>query len=339
MQRTPQLLSRSVRSFLKLAETLSYSEAAKSLEITQPALTLQIQKLEAELGEGVRLFERGRGGVLLTPAGTAFLGHTSIAKQELEYAAQAVDLVRGMKRGTLRIGYSQGHLDLISDVVSDLLREWPGLTISVTETMARRVRELILEGTLDVGIAYDWQPSEKIDVTLAAPTPLTLVVPETHSLVGKRIRDVVASLSGTPFILLQSGLAVRRTIDLYMVRQRLEPRTVLETDDAALIFSLVRKGIGVTIFPVTPATDLRGLKTMALPDSEPQATALLSRKGIDHPAVREFIQAVVAKLGDEVKGSQRRAADPSREGGSHGDAAARDPRKGRPRGHKTGPSD
>ena len=288
----PQLLSRPLKAFIKLAETLSYGDAAKALEITQPALTQQIKKLEEELGD-VRLFDRGRGGVELTPVGEAFLAYAHRAKQELEFGAEAVDASRGLQRGTLRVGYSQGQLDLVSEALQALMDKEPGLTVSVNETMAVRVGELVLEGRLDVGLAYNWQASDKLEVRpLEPPVELVLVVHKEHRLAGSpRLKDI-RILEGEPFILLQGGLAVRRTIDSYAASRNFRPRVVVETDDAQMIFSLVRENKGVTLFPVTPYTALGPLVTVPLPSPATQTIAVLSRKGVDHPTVRLFIETI-----------------------------------------------
>jgi len=304
----PQLLSRPLKAFIKLAEALSYGEAAEALGITQPALTQQIVRLEQELGD-IRLFDRGRAGVRLTEAGKEFLAYAHRAKQELEFGAEAVDAIRGLQRGTLRVGYSQGQLALVSAVLEDLMKEIPGLTVSVTETMAVRVGELILEGRLDVGLAYNWQASEKLVVTPLDPVELVLVVHEDDPLARRgQVKDLKEELAEEKFILLQGGLAVRRTIDAYMTEQGFAPRVMLETNEAEMIFSFVRKKRGITLFPVTPARDLTSLSTISLPSPPTQRMALLSREGVSHPTVQRFVEITKARTTQGKFAKQQLAA-------------------------------
>src|SRR5215813_8442564 len=94
---------RHLRSFVAVAEELHFGRAAVRVHIVQPALSRQIRALEQEMG--LRLFERDRRRVALTPAGVAFLDETRIL---LDHVAHAVESARRADRGefgSLRIGY------------------------------------------------------------------------------------------------------------------------------------------------------------------------------------------------------------------------------------------
>jgi len=94
---------RHIRSFLSLAKTLNFSRAAKLVHCSQPALSLQIQALENEIG--VKLFERDRRKTVLTAAGTAFQREATGGLGHLEQAVQSARLAAKGKLGVVRLGF------------------------------------------------------------------------------------------------------------------------------------------------------------------------------------------------------------------------------------------
>src|SRR3954465_13322512 len=97
---------RLLASFVALADELHFGRAAERLDLTQPALSQQIKRLELQLG--VTLFARTRNSVALTPAGEAALPH---ARQAVDAATAAVAAARAVAdgvRGVLRLGISPG---------------------------------------------------------------------------------------------------------------------------------------------------------------------------------------------------------------------------------------
>src|SRR5580692_9004409 len=90
--------------FRKVAEQLSFRKAAEELYLTQPAVSLQVKALEAELG--VALFDRRGSRIGLTPAGNALLKYAEQSSQILREARHAVDLFSGTQSGTLNLGAS-----------------------------------------------------------------------------------------------------------------------------------------------------------------------------------------------------------------------------------------
>jgi DNA-binding transcriptional LysR family regulator len=88
--------------FVAIAEERNFTRAAQRIPIAQPAISQQIRRLEAELGE--RLFLRGRRGTTLTPAGQALLPHARTTLQAAEGGRQAVAALSGLLTGHLTVG-------------------------------------------------------------------------------------------------------------------------------------------------------------------------------------------------------------------------------------------
>src|SRR5262245_33673728 len=117
---------RHLRSFVAVAEELHFGRAAARVHIVQPALSRQIRALEDEIG--IKLLERDRRRVALTPAGSAFLDE---ARALLGQVARAVDAARRADRGelgTLRIGYVPAMVTTgLPEIVRRFRKRFPGV--------------------------------------------------------------------------------------------------------------------------------------------------------------------------------------------------------------------
>src|SRR5262245_55773998 len=141
---------RHLRYFSVVAEERHFGRAAKRLHITQPPLTRQIQALEAELG--LRLFERSRRGVALTPAGTALLERGRAVFDAVDQAVEAARRASVGETGRVAIGYvsSLAYVGL-----GGLLRAFrasaPHVDVIVREAPPQEQIEALVDGRLDVG--------------------------------------------------------------------------------------------------------------------------------------------------------------------------------------------
>ena len=140
---------RHLRYFTMLAEELSFTKAARRLDIAQPVLSRQIQDLESEIG--VQLFDRNSSRVFLTDAGSRFL---SEARAALQHAAQAVDAARQVQvgaTGTLRLGIAKGLGDIVSRMINGYLRIYPAVEIDVKDVASGFQSEAFDDRRIDVG--------------------------------------------------------------------------------------------------------------------------------------------------------------------------------------------
>src|SRR5437016_7053036 len=123
---------RRIQYFLCLAEEKSVTRAARQLNIVQPALSMQIAKLEAELGQ--KLFERSSHGMTLTVAGEAFCRLVSPIARDVEYAKQEMARLNGRISGRVSAGLitsvAQSTMASSSATVAHL---YPEITLSVCE--------------------------------------------------------------------------------------------------------------------------------------------------------------------------------------------------------------
>jgi len=147
---------RHLRYFAAVAENQSFRLAAERINVTQPAITRQIQDLEQMLG--ARLFDRSPQGVKLTVAGELFLREVRKSLGILESATRAVRLVASGLQGTLRLGVVENASwdGLVPDAFNCFQREAPEVSIHLAPMNTPEQVAEILAGTLDGGFIYTY---------------------------------------------------------------------------------------------------------------------------------------------------------------------------------------
>src|SRR5215467_12561341 len=144
---------RHLRYFIECAELLHFTRAAEMLHVSQPTLSIQIHSLEEELG--APLFQRVGRNVRLTEAGSLFLDHARRALREVEAGQQAIHDLKGLLRGSLRIGVTYAFsAEMLPTVLAKFVQFYPAMHVIVTEATTRDVEEGLIHGEFDLGMVF-----------------------------------------------------------------------------------------------------------------------------------------------------------------------------------------
>jgi DNA-binding transcriptional LysR family regulator len=185
---------RLLRPFVVLAEELHFGRAARRLHVTQPALSQQIARLEAQLG--VRLLERSPHRVELSDAGRAVLEAARAAVQAADAAAGAAAAHAGGERGELRLGFSPGVHYLAQAALAELARTRPAVRISARQDNTGLLTRLVAAGELEVALGFCAEPSAQRE--LVCEERAVLAVGERHPL-ARRASVALAELREETF--------------------------------------------------------------------------------------------------------------------------------------------
>jgi len=170
-----------VRSFIAVAEELHFGRAAGRLQMTQPPLSRQIQKLEKAVG--ARLLDRDNRSVELTVAGTAFLDE---AYRLLNLVDGAGDLARRVDRGTagiVRLGFTAvSAISILGPLLRHLTATLPDIDVLLHERVTRAQVDGIRRGELDIGLARPPFDTDVLSSRVVLREPLLAVVPASHPL-------------------------------------------------------------------------------------------------------------------------------------------------------------
>src|SRR4051812_23020752 len=151
---------RRLLTFRAVAHARSFSRAAEGLSLTQPSVSHQIALLETEIG--VRLLERGRGGLRLTEAGTVLLEHADDVAWRLDLADTQLASLAGERREHVRLGaFPTALAGFVPSAVARLRLAHQDLRVRLGEVTPTTLEERFLGGEFDVAISYQDATAER----------------------------------------------------------------------------------------------------------------------------------------------------------------------------------
>src|SRR5918992_4387411 len=136
--------------FLAVAEEEQFTRAAERVSVAQPAVSAQIRRLEAELGEP--LFHRDQRAVRLTAAGEALLPHARAALAAADRGRDTIASLRGMLHGRLEVGVAGPVDQRFAEALGHFKRAYPALDIAVSQQQNEPLLEAVARGEGDIAI-------------------------------------------------------------------------------------------------------------------------------------------------------------------------------------------
>ena len=210
--------TRQLRAFCAVVERESFSRAAASLGVTQPAVSQQVRALEKRLG--VQLLDRSGRRVVPTDAGTQPLPERTAHARARGAAARPTSACRafGPLTGALELGASTGPAAI---VVPLLLCEFhqanPSLDIRLSVNDTQTVVSLVAERELELGIVGAARRRRAVEFEPFFSDEVILVCPPGHPFAGRTI--AVGELPEIPLVLMQEGAGVRQLLEDELRRQ------------------------------------------------------------------------------------------------------------------------
>ncbi|MBI4587939.1 MAG: LysR family transcriptional regulator [Candidatus Rokubacteria bacterium] len=281
-----------VEAFLAVGTFGGFRRAAEALRVTQPAVSARIKALEHSLG--VPLFERGRGGPALSPAGRALRPHAEQLLQAVALARQAVHDLRPASAGALQIAAA---LSICTYLLPDVLKRFqaarPNVMITVRSGHSKEVLEMVLRGEAEIGLARSLHHPAVETVSLR-DDPLILVGrPASWPTRARRVRlEVVAD---QPLIFFDRGSSDWTLSHGLFRRGGLVPNVVLEVETIETAKRMVERGMGLAFLPhLAVARELRRrtLVEIEIIDAEPLSRSL----DVIHPRQRPLSAEALALL-------------------------------------------
>jgi len=228
-----------------VADTGSFTGAGRRLHVSQSAVSRQILLLEGELNEP--LFWRIKRKVRITPAGEALLQLAIRVFDDIKETTASITETQDRLTGTVRlVGGMTVSLYVFPTLLKEFRRLHPEVDVKVITGTGERLLRKLRSGAADLGLLT--LPIDEPDlVTLPVMREEMMVVTfPTHPLAGRGRLDP-AELVRQPFILYESGSNTRRVIDQFFIKESIQPRIVMETENVEIIKAMVRNGLGITI--------------------------------------------------------------------------------------------
>lgn len=176
---------RQLRYFVKVAEVLNFSEAARAMCVTQSTLSQQIKQLEDELGE--LLLMRSSHNVALTEAGKTILESAKRAIYDAELCKERINDLNRLSTGMLNIGVTYSFSPILTETISTFMKSYPKIKLNVLYKPMGELMEALKERTVDFVLAF--KPSkeiEGIESHILFQNYLSAVVGKGHPLAGMK---------------------------------------------------------------------------------------------------------------------------------------------------------
>jgi DNA-binding transcriptional LysR family regulator len=241
---------RQIRSFLSIAETLHFGRTAELIHLSQPALSLQIRALEAEVG--VRLLERNRRKTTLTPAGRAFRDAAIAGVAQLDRAIRNARLAADGKLGLLRIGFiSTAGSELLPNIIRAFRELNPEVEFSLRNILTAEQIRMLESGTLDIGfLRLPIGGHTQLEVVTVHREPFVLVVPASHPL-AERKKVRLSEVAGQDFVMYDRTHAPGFHDLVFGILRNagIVPNVRQTAGEMPTLISLVAAGMGISILP------------------------------------------------------------------------------------------
>ena len=263
---------RQLEYFRQIADTHSFNEAARHLNMSQPPLSYQIHQLEEELG--VQLFARTSKGVILTNAGEVLYER---AGNLLDYADSAkLEVTKAGKKRVLRIGMTSTTTAVMMPFISTFAKKYPDVNFEVRDGSTYTLYSYLMDGIIDISVARTPLQLNKVNSFTLCSEPMIAVsnfsanhqssnaVPVTNNTATNSNSKMLSSkiiqlndLSKHPLILYRRY--ERLILDTFHAKN-LDPEIFCLCDDAKSALLWAKDGLATAIFPKSMQSLCTGLR-------------------------------------------------------------------------------
>ncbi len=281
---------RQLRYFVRLAETLNFSEAAKTLCITQSTLSQQIKQLEQELD--TQLLLRTSRSVALTEAGDELLPYARRTLIDAEECTARISDLKNVLCGTLNIGVTYSFGPMLTETLVSFMKVYPHVKLNIYYRPMSELMEMLRERQVDFALAF--RPSQAIDGVEPHHlfrTYAAAIVGDLHPLAKKNV-ITLAELSQYELALPAKGLQARNTLEGIISHYPTPLKVRVELNEVNILLKLIRQNRLVTVLAEATIHNEPGLKAIPLdiPDGVMEGCVHTLRGSYHKRSMREFIR-------------------------------------------------
>ncbi len=236
--------------FVRVAELGSFTKAASTLSVAQPALSKRVRQLEVELHR--TLLTRNGRGVSLTEEGAMLLAHAKGILEQVDRARQEVTGIQGLPIGKVVVGAPPAAgkaLIAQTQLVTTFRERFPKAQLEIIEAKTWSIYEWLLLGRVDIGILYDPRPSPAIEFNVLGEEEIFLVSRKSGSGLAPGKKIPLRQLGRYSLILPSYPHAMRALADTAAAEAGIKLDISIQIEGVPFILELVNKGLGHTLLP------------------------------------------------------------------------------------------
>ncbi|EST38739.1 LysR family transcriptional regulator [Streptomycetaceae bacterium MP113-05] len=268
----------------------SMTSAAAALTYTPSAISQQIRRLEADVGQP--LLDRHARGVRPTEAGRAIVEHVTAIERNLEVLQGRLSDLAGLREGSLRLGaFPTLGSSLLPLAVTAFRDAHPGIRLSVHSARLAQLLDMLERRRVELAFLweYEWSriESESLDLRVVTEDPTALVVAASHRLAERTSVDV-GELAEESWIIRGDDHPVAEVLSRTAEAAGFEPSVSFEANDYQEAQAMVAVGLGIALAPRLALANLRtDVRVLRLDGYAPRRRILLARLASRVPAPAE----------------------------------------------------
>lgn len=251
-----------LRALAAVVEAGTVSRAAETLHVTPPAVTQQLQKLEA--CAGMALYERTPDGIRATEAGGEMLSAAARIENALSQCAEALELLGGIEHGRVAVGLVSTAKYFAPKLLAAFMKTHPDVDVRIQ--IGNRAAIMAALRDFDLDFAVTGRPPQEFEINsvVIGNHPHIVIAPPDHPLANDR-RLPFSTLAGERFLLREQGSGTRLLMRRLFSGAGLNPDLGLELGGNETIKQAVMAGLGIALISAhTVAVELADARLVAL---------------------------------------------------------------------------
>lgn len=285
-----------LQAFVAAAEIKSFKKAAESINISQPAFSRRIEKLESALG--VKLIDRDTRNMELTSIGRDFAKKSKILLESLDEALLGIEGVGGGRMGEITIACVPSAVYyFLPQVLSKYHELFPKIRIKIHDASANDVLSIVASGEADFGVNFVGSDESNIEFKTIFEERFVVACRKDHIL-SKKKKVTWEEVSKYDFMSVSKSSGNRMLIDLALAGKSQAPNIIYEAQHVTTLLGLVEAGMGIAVVPslAMPSKDHPVLASIPLVDPiVSRRIGLISKKGRSlAPAAEKLYELLLA---------------------------------------------
>ena len=252
---------RQLKYFVKVAETLNFSEAAKVLNVTQSTLSQQVKQLETEIG--TQLLLRSSHSVALTEAGNELLPLARQTLHKAQLCTERINDLNNLLTGTLNIGVTYSFSPILTETLVSFMKMYPRIKLNIFNKPMAELMGMLRERVVDFVLAFKpTMPIEGIESHILFQNCLSAIVGEFHPLASKE-KVTLSELERYDLALPSIGLQARNAFE-HIITPYNKFRIRVELNEVNILLTLLRQSQLVSVLAEATIHNESGVKAVPI---------------------------------------------------------------------------
>ena len=289
---------------LAVAEEGNFTLAAEKCFVTQPTLSMQVQKLEEELG--VKLFNRNTKPIELTPIGTKIIIQAKTIVEEAKRMDDIVAMEKGEIKGDFKLGIIPTVMPtLLPLFLNTFIKKYPRFNLKIEEHTTTSIEEKLTLGKLDAGIAATPLNNPKLIEKPLYYEPFIGYIPKNHSLL--KLKEIkLEDLDGLDVLVLEDGHCFRNHVLKLCQTAKISKPFDLKSGSFETLIHLANEGMGMTLLPYLQTRNLsvenkRNTRKFESPEPAREISIVHSKSQLKLPVIDALSQLIEGIIRGAIK--------------------------------------